>query len=702
VHRKSNNRVIFDALRGFPGTLPAIDAEHREMLIEELEANTADESLWTRFLLNERNSLDRVGHSESLDGRFKIARQFLSARTADVMEVEVRYKDASEKRAAFAAMSNRAVVSSRLFVAWAELERGEKALDRARELIELGIKVGVPSSPGQSRLHRELDRIKDEQQAALMQQQQQKDDEAGTVKKSRTSLPARRRLLGSIGGPARIKAGEQKQIVEEEAPAAESAVRAEPVRLVHFPPPPLSPLTLSESDEGSSVVNRKGNRVKFASPAPAPAGPRVAAPRPGSMSPAPASTAGGQGILTAMRNRLSLAGTEGSPKPSDEVNLSETPIRHGRGEKGAEAGIRFVEQEVKPTPSRVLFQSAIKPRFAVEDSAVPSVIISVAPPAHAIDAGAPVVVPPRTRTSPAAENGFYDPGDDVVLGQRQLKVLTVMGTGGYSRVYKVLDCKTQELFALKDLNRVADKEDKSYQNETAILNRLKSLQQRDPSIRNRVVEMIECQETPERCFLLLELAEIDLTRVLVRARRERKGMMPLMDMTEIKFYWAQMLRCLAVLHEHGIVHCDLKPPNFAVFQGRMKLIDFGIAAQTAKREIQTCGTVTYLPPELCATLSTKVAHAPAHPSRDIWGLGCILFEFAYGHAPFQAVYNACQRDNFKYFRLMSDPKIISKIPFNNSTTALVVLNKCVSACLQYLPNDRPTANGLLQHEFLDE
>lgn len=38
-----------------------------------------------------------------------------------------------------------------------------------------------------------------------------------------------------------------------------------------------------------------------------------------------------------------------------------------------------------------------------------------------------------------------------------------------------------------------------------------------------------------------------------------------------------MLECVNTIHHKNILHSDLKPANFILVKGRLKLIDFGIA-----------------------------------------------------------------------------------------------------------------------------
>ena len=64
-----------------------------------------------------------------------------------------------------------------------------------------------------------------------------------------------------------------------------------------------------------------------------------------------------------------------------------------------------------------------------------------------------------------------------------------------------------------------------------------------------------------------------------------------------------MLKCIEVVHKLGIVHCDLKPANFVLFKGRLKLVDFGIASEASSTESHMKGSLSYMPPEVRTSVS---------------------------------------------------------------------------------------------------
>ncbi len=95
-----------------------------------------------------------------------------------------------------------------------------------------------------------------------------------------------------------------------------------------------------------------------------------------------------------------------------------------------------------------------------------------------------------------------------------------------------------------------------------------------------------------------------------------------------------ILQALKYIHSQGVVHRDLKPENIMVCAAdSIKLIDFGIAAQSGARRLtfgklsSIVGTPTYISPE-----QAKGKRGEARS--DIYAAGVILYEMLTGREPF--------------------------------------------------------------------
>ena len=89
----------------------------------------------------------------------------------------------------------------------------------------------------------------------------------------------------------------------------------------------------------------------------------------------------------------------------------------------------------------------------------------------------------------------------------------------------------------------------------------------------------------------------------------------------------QSLEALALLHQHRIVHCDIKPENFIIFPGpTLRLADFGIA-RVAIRTLHASGsgTLGHMAPE-------QAMGKPTFRS-DVFAMGLLHYRMFTGHLP---------------------------------------------------------------------
>ncbi|KAF9077612.1 kinase-like domain-containing protein [Rhodocollybia butyracea] len=296
----------------------------------------------------------------------------------------------------------------------------------------------------------------------------------------------------------------------------------------------------------------------------------------------------------------------------------------------------------------------------------------------------------------------------ILVNKKVYARLDMIGKGGSSRVFRVMTYAS-ELYAIKKV--ALDKTDNDtlagYMNEIALLKRLEG--------NSRIIRLVDSEVkagpggNKGHLLLVMECGEIDLARLI--SERAQEGL----DMVWVAYYWQQMLQAVQVIHEEKIVHSDLKPGNFVLVRGQLKLIDFGIANAIAndttniQRDHQI-GTLNYMSPE-AIELPDGMRRLKVGRSSDVWSLGCILYQMIYGSTPFsqltiyqkmKAIPNPnydipCPEYSVPVVKTPSgEPRRLEHLRRKVRTDAIAN----IKSCLDRNPKDRKTIPKLLQEDWL--
>ncbi|MGF1568486.1 MAG: serine/threonine-protein kinase [Nodosilinea sp.] len=196
------------------------------------------------------------------------------------------------------------------------------------------------------------------------------------------------------------------------------------------------------------------------------------------------------------------------------------------------------------------------------------------------------------------------------------RLLGPVGHGQYGRVYCAIHRKTGELVALKDLDR--DRfPTHSFLRELRFLISLKH-----PNI----VTCRALEHSPSGRQLVLDYCEGGTLRGLLDSDVA-------LTLGEVLGFGLDILAALALAHQQGIVHCDVKPENILLQLTPggwvARISDFGISRlsqETSASEMGHTGSPAYMAPERFYN---------QHPmASDLYAVGIILYELLLGRRPF--------------------------------------------------------------------
>jgi len=258
------------------------------------------------------------------------------------------------------------------------------------------------------------------------------------------------------------------------------------------------------------------------------------------------------------------------------------------------------------------------------------------------------------------------------------KIISKLGEGAYSTVYKVKRNIDNNIYALKKVKllNLSEKEKQNSLNEVRLLASIKS---------NFVISYKEAffDEKDSTLGIVMEFADGgDLYQKIV----EHKKSAMFFEETDIWRIFIQLVKGLKALHDLKILHRDLKSANvFLLTDGTAKLGDLNVS-KVARRGLgytQT-GTPYYASPEVWKD-------QPYDNKSDIWSLGCVLYEMITLRPPFRAqnmegLYNKVIKGQF------------SRIPdrFSNE------LFEVVKLLIQVNTDLRPSCDEILKHPIIQK
>lgn len=251
------------------------------------------------------------------------------------------------------------------------------------------------------------------------------------------------------------------------------------------------------------------------------------------------------------------------------------------------------------------------------------------------------------------------------------EILSLLGAGSMGEVYRARDTRLNRDVAIKVLPTLTLDPDRLRRFEieaqaAAALNH--------PNIL-AVYQMGSHDGVP---YIVSELLE---GKTLSEALR--RGPLPLRKAIDCG---VQIARGLGAAHEKGIVHRDVKPDNlFITKEGRVKILDFGLAKVIAPKPSPAAATPTVTLPGVAmgtvGYMSPEQVRGQATDHRtDIFALGAILYEMLMGQRSFQ---RQTEADTISAI-LNDEPPPISQL----APQTPPALERVIRRCLEKNPEQR--------------
>lgn len=249
---------------------------------------------------------------------------------------------------------------------------------------------------------------------------------------------------------------------------------------------------------------------------------------------------------------------------------------------------------------------------------------------------------------------IYGVGDIV---QNRFRILSTLGEGTFGKVVKVKDLFKNEVVALKIIKNV-----KKYREAAKLeINVLEKLAKYDPRGKYKCVQLLDWFDFHGHMCLAFEMLGSSVFDFL----KDNNYIPYRLDQVRSMAY--ELCYAVKFMHDNRLTHTDLKPENILFYDSsfdvtynskkkqderhllnpEIRLIDFGSATFDHEHHSTIVSTRHYRAPEVILEMGWS------QPC-DVWSIGCIMFELAFGITLFQT------HDNKEHLAMME--RILGRFP----------------------------------------